>query len=80
MTNLFATMKVEHEDAGEMSNYSVGQECLHIFSIALGGNTIVPITSEQLAAYLASLVWQNHHAELIAIAQIAESFSMVQTS
>ncbi|KAL7227061.1 hypothetical protein ACSBR1_022013 [Camellia fascicularis] len=67
----------EDEDAGETSNYSVGQECLDRLSIALGGNTIVPVASEQLPAYLAAPEWQKHHAALIALAQIAEGCSKV---
>nr|GLL21198.1 importin-5-like [Ipomoea trifida] len=69
--------EAEDEDAGETSNYSVGQECLDRLSIALGGNTIVPVASEQLPAYLAALEWQKHHAALIALAQIAEGCSKV---
>ncbi|PHU29363.1 hypothetical protein BC332_01456 [Capsicum chinense] len=46
---------VEHEDVGGTSNYSVGQECLDRLSIASGGNTIVPVDSEQLGDYLVSL-------------------------
>ncbi|RVW46937.1 Importin-5 [Vitis vinifera] len=49
----------EHEDAGETSNYSVGQECLDRLSISLGGNTIVPVASELLPAYLAAPEWQK---------------------
>ncbi|XP_050216115.1 uncharacterized protein LOC126667195 [Mercurialis annua] len=67
----------EDEDAGETSNYSVGQECLDRLAISLGGNTIVPVASEQLPAYLAAPEWQNHHAALIALAQIAEGCSKV---
>ncbi|KAI5675094.1 hypothetical protein M9H77_06044 [Catharanthus roseus] len=67
----------DDEDAGETSNYSVGQECLDRLSIALGGNTIVPVASEQLPAYLAAPEWQKHHAALIALAQIAEGCSKV---
>ena len=67
----------EHEDAGETSNYSVGQECLDRLSISLGGNTIVPVASELLPAYLAAPEWQKHHAALIALAQIAEGCSKV---
>ncbi|XP_057472819.1 uncharacterized protein LOC130761356 [Actinidia eriantha] len=67
----------EDEDAGETSNYGVGQECLDRISIALGGNTIVPVASEQLAFYLAAPEWQKHHAALIALAQIAEGCSKV---
>lgn len=69
--------EAESEDAGETSNYSVGQECLDRLSIALGGNTIVPVASEQLPAYLAAPEWQKHHAALIALAQIAEGCSKV---
>jgi hypothetical protein len=43
----------------------------------LGGNTIVPVASEQLPAYLAAPEWQKHHAALIALAQIAEGCSKV---
>lgn len=67
----------EDEDAGETSNYSVGQECLDRLSIALGGNTIVPVASELLPAYLAAPEWQKHHAALITFAQIAEGCSKV---
>ncbi|PON98072.1 Coatomer beta subunit [Trema orientale] len=67
----------EDEDAGETSNYSVGQECLDRLSISLGGNTIVPVASEQLSAYLAAPEWQKHHAALIALAQIAEGCQKV---
>ncbi|XP_006367597.1 importin-5-like [Solanum tuberosum] len=74
---LWHSAEVEHEDAGETSNYSVGQECLDRLAIALGGNTIVPVASEQLPAYLAAPEWQKHHAALIALAQIAEGCSKV---
>ncbi|OAY28974.1 importin-5 [Manihot esculenta] len=69
--------ETEDEDAGETSNYSVGQECLDRLAISLGGNTIVPVASEQLPAYLAAPEWQKHHAALIALAQIAEGCSKV---
>lgn len=71
------TADTEDEDAGESSNYSVGQECLDRLSISLGGNTIVPVASEQLPAYLAAPEWQKRHAALIALAQIAEGSSKV---
>jgi hypothetical protein len=60
----------EDEDAGESSNYSVGQECLDRLAISLGGNTIVPVASELLPAYLADPDWRKHHAALITLAQI----------
>ncbi|XP_057982849.1 uncharacterized protein LOC131167857 [Malania oleifera] len=69
--------ETEDEDAGETSNYSVGQECLDRLAIALGGNTIVPVASEVLPAYLAAPEWEKHHAALIALAQIAEGCSKV---
>ncbi|KAL6506577.1 hypothetical protein OROGR_024758 [Orobanche gracilis] len=67
--------EAKDEDAGETSNYCVGQECLDRLAIALGGNTIVPVASEQLPAYLSAPEWQKHHAALIALAQIAEGCS-----
>ncbi|KAL6567131.1 hypothetical protein OROMI_015535 [Orobanche minor] len=69
--------EAKDEDAGETSNYCVGQECLDRLAIALGGNTIVPVASEQLPAYLSAPEWQKHHAALIALAQIAEGCSKV---
>ncbi|KAK9999788.1 hypothetical protein SO802_019391 [Lithocarpus litseifolius] len=69
--------ETEDEDAGETSNYSVAQECLDRLSISLGGNTIVPVASEQLPVYLAAPEWQKHHAALIALAQIAEGCAKV---
>nr|XP_043633893.1 importin-5-like [Erigeron canadensis] len=71
--------QIEHEDAGETSNYSAGQEYLDRLSISLGGNTIVPVISEIFPAYLAAPEWQKHHAALIALAQIAEGCSKVMT-
>ncbi|XP_059429608.1 uncharacterized protein LOC132163363 [Corylus avellana] len=71
------TAESEEEDAGETSNYSVAQECLDRLSISLGGNTIVPVASEQLPVYLAAPEWQKHHAALIALAQIAEGCAKV---
>ncbi|TQD80393.1 hypothetical protein C1H46_034082 [Malus baccata] len=73
------TAESEDEDAGETGNYSVGQECLDRLAISLGGNTIVPVASEQLPAYLAAPEWQKHHAALIALAQIAEGCGKVMT-
>ncbi|XP_020574529.1 importin-5 [Phalaenopsis equestris] len=69
--------ETEDEDAGETSNYSVAQECLDRLSIALGGNTIVPVASELLPQYLAAPEWQKRHAALITFAQIAEGCSKV---
>ncbi|KAK9664646.1 hypothetical protein RND81_14G058200 [Saponaria officinalis] len=66
------TADTEDEDAGESSNYSVGQECLDRLAISLGGNTIVPVASEVLPAFLAAPEWQKRHAALICLAQIAE--------
>ncbi|XP_047940572.1 importin-5-like [Salvia hispanica] len=69
--------EVKDEDAGETSNYGVGQECLDRLSIALGGNTIVPVASELFQAYFSAPEWEKHHAALIALAQIAEGCSKV---
>lgn len=67
----------EDEDAGESSNYNVGQECLDRLAISLGGNTIVPVASELLPVYLADPDWRKHHAALITLAQIAEGCAKV---
>ncbi|XVF30792.1 hypothetical protein REPUB_Repub16aG0089000 [Reevesia pubescens] len=67
----------EDEDAGETSNYGVGQECLDRLSISLGGNTVVPVASEVFPVFLAAAEWQKRHAALIALAQIAEGCSKV---
>ncbi|XP_021714948.1 importin-5-like [Chenopodium quinoa] len=69
--------EIEDEDAGETGNYSVGQECLDRLAIALGGNSIVPVASQLLPAYLSAPEWQKHHAALIALAQIAEGCAKV---
>ncbi|XP_010420796.1 PREDICTED: importin-5 [Camelina sativa] len=69
--------ETEDEDAGETSNYSMGQECLDRLAISLGGNTIVPVAYQQFSAYLTASEWQKHHASLIALAQIAEGCSKV---
>ncbi|PPD82642.1 hypothetical protein GOBAR_DD20432 [Gossypium barbadense] len=67
----------EDEDAGETSNYGVGQECLDRLSISLGGNTVLPVASELFPVFLAASEWQKRHAALIALAQIAEGCSKV---
>ncbi|GLT87421.1 hypothetical protein SLE2022_055060 [Rubroshorea leprosula] len=67
----------EDEDAGETSNYGVGQECLDRLSISVGGNTILPVASEFFQAFLAAPEWQKRYAALIALAQIAEGCSKV---
>ncbi|KAK8938099.1 hypothetical protein KSP40_PGU009686 [Platanthera guangdongensis] len=69
--------ETDDEDAGETSNYSVGQESLDRLSIALGGNTIVPVASELLPQYLSAPEWQKRHAALITLAQIAEGCAKV---
>ncbi|KAI5429923.1 hypothetical protein KIW84_034488 [Lathyrus oleraceus] len=71
------TAETEDEDADETSNCSVEQERLDRLSISLGGNTIVPVASEQLHTYLAAAEWQNCHVASIALAQIAEGCSKV---
>jgi len=51
---------------------SVNQECLDRLAIYLGGNTIIPISSEFLPAYLADPDWRKHHAALITLTHIIE--------
>ncbi|PWA55791.1 importin-5 [Artemisia annua] len=66
------TVENDDEDAWDSSNYSAAQECFDRLAIALGGNTIVPVASEQLQTYLAAPELQKKHAALIALAQITE--------
>eukprot|EP00249_Psilotum_nudum_P013400 c24308_g1_i1 orf=266-3634(-) len=67
----------EDEDAGESSNYEVGQECLDRLANSLGGNTILPVASELLPPYISDPDWRKRHAALITLAQIAEGCSKV---
>ncbi|KAL9255453.1 Importin-5-like protein [Drosera capensis] len=69
--------ETEDEDAGETTNYS---ESLDRLAISLGGNTIVPVASEVLPAYLAAPEWQKRHAAMICLAQIAEGCVKVMTN
>ena len=46
-------------------------------AIFLGGNSIVPVASEQLPVYLAAPEWPKHHAALIALAQVVEGCAKV---
>ncbi|KAL2633872.1 hypothetical protein R1flu_005351 [Riccia fluitans] len=69
----------EDEDAGESSNYEVGQECLDRLAIALGGNTVLPVASQLLPTFIADPDWKKRHAALITLAQIAEGCSKVMT-
>ncbi|PWA89634.1 hypothetical protein CTI12_AA108950 [Artemisia annua] len=58
-------------------SYALGLLCLDRLAIALGGNTIFPVASEQLPAYLAAPEWRKHHAALVALAQISQGCSKV---
>jgi hypothetical protein len=69
----------EDEDACESSNYSVDQECLDHLDISLEGDTIVPVASELLPAYLVDLDWRKHHVSLITLTQIAEGSYMLSS-
>ncbi|XP_060195706.1 uncharacterized protein LOC132624961 [Lycium barbarum] len=64
------------DDTGT-SNYHVGRECLHRFSLALGGKSVAHVALEQLLAYSDEPEWEKRHVALIALAQIAEGYSKV---
>ncbi|PWA70627.1 importin-5 [Artemisia annua] len=63
----------EDEDAGESCG-RVDQECLDRLAITLGGNTVVPVGSEQLPAYIGSSGRWISPLLLHQIAEGAQSF------
>jgi len=68
---------LEDEDAGETADYEVGQECLDRLAISLGGNTVLPVASHLLPAFITDSDWKKRHAALITLAQIAEGCAKV---
>ena len=71
----------EDEDAGETENYEVAQECLDRLSLALGGNTVLPVASQLLPAFASDASdWKKRHAALICLSQIAEGCSKVRNT
>jgi len=66
-----------HENAGEGELYDVGQDCLDRLSIAIGGNTIMPLAGQLLPVLLKDEDWRKRHAVLITLAQIAEGCQKV---
>lgn len=63
----------KYESEGEGERYEFGQECLDRVSLALGGNTIVPLASTLLPALTQDAGdWRKRHAALICLSQIAE--------
>ncbi|BDA40930.1 Importin-5 [Coccomyxa sp. Obi] len=69
----------KHESEGEGERYEFGQECLDRISLALGGNTIVPLASTMLPALMQDPDWKKRHAALICLSQIAEGCVKVLT-
>ena len=69
----------KHESEGEGERYEFGQECLDRISLALGGNTIVPLASTMLPALMQDSDWKKRHAALICLSQIAEGCVKVLT-
>ena len=67
----------EEEDSGETADYEVGQECLDRLAISLGGNTVLPVASQLLPAFINDSDWKKRHAALITLAQIAEGCAKV---
>ncbi|GBG66984.1 hypothetical protein CBR_g74670 [Chara braunii] len=66
------TVESEDDDVAESDNHSVAQECLDRLTISLGGNTVLPVASQLLPAFIRDADWKKRHAALITLAQIAE--------
>lgn len=62
----------DEEDVGAGSNYEAAQEYLDRAAVSLQGNTVLPVASKLLPAYVSDADWKKRHAALIAISQIAE--------
>ena len=60
----------ENEGQGEL--FDVGQDGLDRLALSMGGNSVMPIASQVLQAYLQDQDWRKRHAVMIALAQIAE--------
>ncbi|XP_028552539.1 uncharacterized protein LOC110106035 [Dendrobium catenatum] len=64
-------------DAGETSNYSLGQDVLIDMSIALGGNTLFQLPQELRSTVIAAPEWQNVMRSKLLLTQISEGCAKV---
>lgn len=67
----------QYEAEGEGDLYEFGQECLDRIALALGGKTMVPLAEQALPQLMTDQRWQQRHAALICLAQIAEGCAKV---
>lgn len=67
----------QYEAEGEGDLYEFGQECLDRIALALGGKTMVPLAEQALPQLMTDHRWQQRHAALICLAQIAEGCAKV---
>lgn len=67
----------QYEAEGEGDLYEFGQECLDRIALALGGKTMVPLAEQALPQLMTDQAWQQRHAALICLAQIAEGCAKV---
>ena len=67
----------QYESEGEGELYEFGQECLDRISLALGGKTMVPMAAQALPQLMTDQRWEQRHAALICLAQIAEGCAKV---
>ncbi|CAG9464330.1 unnamed protein product [Pedinophyceae sp. YPF-701] len=66
-------------NAGEGELFDSGQDYLDRLSISVGGGTIAPIVAQVLPEFLRGADWQQRHAALICLAQVAEGCAKVMT-
>lgn len=67
----------QYEGEGEGDLYEFGQECLDRIALALGGKTMVPLAEQALPQLMTDARWEQRHAALICLAQIAEGCAKV---
>ncbi len=67
----------QYEAEGEGDLYEFGQECLDRIALALGGKTMVPLAEQALPQLMTDARWEQRHAALICLAQIAEGCAKV---
>jgi len=76
-----AADREEDEGIGNGELFDVGLEGLDRLAIALGGNSVMPIITQLLPAFLQDAAdWKKRHAALMTLAQIAEGCVKVLTN
>lgn len=67
----------QYEAEGEGELYEFGQECLDRIALALGGKTMVPMAAQALPQLMTDQRWEQRHAAMICLAQIAEGCAKI---